>query len=128
MSFLEMMDTHVENAVNVVVIERIENGLSASARLDELGAFQHAELMGNGCLRQLQKICDVADAKLIFLECVEDADPRRIPEHLEKFGKVEKKLFFGHPSENVLHNVFVNAEKFAFFNWLFVVHIIILSW
>ena len=121
-----MVNAHIQNAVDMVVVERIEYGFSASARLDELGAFQHAELMGNGGLRQIQKACDVANAKLRLFERIKNADPRGIPEHLEKFGKVEKGFLLGHFLQNVLHHVLVYAEKFAFFKISFVVHSLLL--
>ena len=122
-----MVDTHIQNAVDMVVVEGIKYGLSASARLDQLGILQHAELMGNGGLRQSQEACDIANAKLGLAERVEDTDPRRITEHLEKLGEIVKHLFFGHFLQNVLHDVFVHAEKFAFFYRFLSVHIIVLS-
>ena len=121
-----MVNAHVENAVNVAIVERVEHGLSASARLDQLGLLQNAELVGNGGLSQVQKARDIANAKLRLSERVKNADPRGIPEHLEKFGKVEKNFFLGHFSQNVLHHVLVYAEKFAFFEISFVVHSLLL--
>jgi hypothetical protein len=122
-----MMNAHIQNAVDMVVVERIEYSFSASARLDELGAFQHAELMGNGGLRQSQQACDIADAQLGLAERVENTDPRRITEYLEKFGEIVKGFFFGHFLQNVMYDAFVYAEKIALFNGLFTIHIIILS-
>ena len=121
-----MVNAHVENAVNVAIVERVEHGLSASARLDQLGLLQNAELVGNGGLSQVQKARDIANAKLRLSERVKNADPRGIPEHLEKFGKVKKNFFLGHFSQNVLHHVLVYAEKFAFFKISFVVHSLLL--
>jgi hypothetical protein len=122
-----MVNAHIQNAVDMVVVERIEYGFSVSARLDELGAFQHAELMGNGGLRQSQQACDIANAKLGLAERVENTDPRRITEYLEKFGEIVKGFFFGHFLQNVMYDAFVYAEKIALFNGLFTIHIIILS-
>jgi hypothetical protein len=122
-----MVNAHIQNAVDMVVVERIEYGFSASARLDELGAFQHAELMGNGGLRQSQQACDITNAKLGLAERVENTDPRRITEYLEKFGEIVKGFFFGHFLQNVMYDAFVYAEKIALFNGLFTIHIIILS-
>ena len=125
-SFFQMMNTHVENAVNVVIVERIEHGLSAAARLDQLGLLQNAKLVGNGGLRQIKKARDITNAKLRLSERIKNADPRGISEHLEKFRKVKKNFFLGHFSQNVLHHVLVYAEKFAFFKISFVVHSLLL--
>jgi hypothetical protein len=111
----------------MVVVERIEYGFSVSARLDELGAFQHAELVGNGGLRQSQKACDIADAKLGLAERVENTDSRGVAEYLEKFREVVKRFLFGHFLQNVVYDGFVHAEKIALLNGLFTIHIIILS-
>ena len=122
-----MVNAHVKNAVDVVVVEGIEHGLSASAHFDKLGVFQHAELVRNSGLCQTQETCDIANAKLGLAERVENADSRRIAEYLEKFSEIVKRLFFGHFLQNVVHNVFVYAEKFAFFDRFLAVHIIFLS-
>lgn len=123
--FLKMVNAHVQNAVDVVIVQRIKYGFPVSARFDQLGAFQNAELMGNVGLRQAQQICNVANAELVFTKRIKNADPRRVAEHLEKFSEIKERFFLGHFLQNVAYDVLVHAEKFAFFDIFFTVHSIL---
>ena len=118
-----MADSHIQNMLNMTVIQRIKNGFAVSSRFDQLGAFQNAELMGNCGLCQPQEACDIANAKFSFAKCVKNTDSGGISEYFEEFGKMKKSFFFGHFAEYLLYDIFVNAEKFAFFNRLFCIHI-----
>jgi hypothetical protein len=121
------MDSHIQNIVDMIVIQGIKYGFAASACLDQFGLLQHAKLMGNGGLCQSQKACDVTNAKLGFPKRIENADPCGISEHLEKVRKIIKGFFLGHFLENIVYDILMDTEKFTFFNILFIVHGIVLS-
>jgi hypothetical protein len=121
-SFFDVVHTHIEYGMDVIVIQRIKNGLAVAARLDELVGLQYAELVRNGGLRESEKAGDVANAKLIFVQSVKNADARGISEDLEKFSEIVKTLFVGHFLKNGFDGVLVYAEIFAFFDRLFFFH------
>ena len=121
-SFFDVVHTHIEYGMDVVVIQRIKNGLAVAARLDELIGLQYAELVRNGGLRESEKAGDVANAKIIFVQSVKNADARGISEDLEKFSEIVKTLFVGHFLKNGFDGVLVYAEIFAFFDRLFFFH------
>ena len=59
-----MFDAHIQNIMDVFIVEGIKNGFAVSARFDELIGFQNAELVRYGGLGQIQKSRDITDAKL----------------------------------------------------------------
>ena len=107
--FGKVLDPHTEDAVDMVVVQRIKYDFSIPSCLDKLVCFQHAQLMRDSRLRQSENAGDIAHAKLSLKECVENPDSGGVAKHLEKLGKVIEHIFLRHFFEYLAHGVFMHV-------------------
>ena len=89
--------------------------LAFPARLHKPGVFQVLQLMRDGALREIQDLREVADADFLLIQRVEDPDPRRVAEHLEKLGKLIQDLLVGHVPHDLVNQLAVYFVLFRFF-------------
>lgn len=90
-----MLDAHVDNGFNVVVIEGIEDGFTDLAVFDYTRIFEDTELVGNSGHTHTERLGDVADTALAVKEEVEYFDPSTVADDGEELGEVEKMLVVG---------------------------------
>lgn len=77
----------LEERHDVLVVERVEHLAPRPARSDKTKATEKAQLMGDGGFAQADERRQLADAQLTMGERVEQADPRRVAEQLERLGE-----------------------------------------
>ncbi len=94
-SLLYMLDAHVDNGFDVVVIEGIKDGFADLAVFNDTRIFEDAELVGNSGHTHTELFGDVADAALAVKEEVENFDSGAVSDDREKFGEVEEMLVVG---------------------------------
>ena len=117
-----MVHTHIQYGMDMIVVQRIEDGFPVSPGFDQLGRFEYAQLMRYRGLCQPQQIGDIANAKFTFVQGIQDADTGGISEYFEKFRKIIKLFFLGHLSQNGFDGILVYAEKFTFFDCFLFFH------
>ena len=71
----------------MLVVDGVVNEPSGAPRPHQAHAAQNAQLVRYGGLADSNERGDVAHAELSRGQCVEDANPRRIPEHAEGIGQ-----------------------------------------
>lgn len=94
--FGDMLNCHAEQSFNVFVIQRIINGLAASAISDDAGLLQCAELMRNCGLRHIQQCGQIADAELSNRQRTDDSCSGGISEGFEEISNFKNILFIRH--------------------------------
>ena len=95
LSLLYMLDTHVDNGFDVVVVEGIEDGLTDLTVFNDTGIFEDAELVGDSGHAHTELFGDVADTALAVKEEVEYFDSGTVADDREELGKVEEMLVVG---------------------------------
>jgi hypothetical protein len=70
--------------------------------------------VGNGALRHVQKLRDVADAHLMLEEHIQDPDPGFVPEHFVEFAQGGKDALGEHLIGYDSDDLRVNMDKIAF--------------
>ncbi len=97
--------------VNVIVGQRVDDVFAVALELDEARLLEHAQLMGDGALRDADDVGDVGNAAIGFHERVKDLDARGVGECLEQVGEVVEQLVVGHGLEHVLVFLPIAAAK-----------------
>lgn len=87
-----MLDSGVEYAVNMIIVEGIEHDFAVASGLDELIGFEHTELMGYGGLGQSEDSRNITNAKLLFKQRIENPDSCGVAEHLEQLGEIVEHI------------------------------------
>ena len=90
-----MLQTHFQNGLHMDICQGIEDILTLPAVFDQVHLLQHPQLMGDGALTQLHRLCDVRDAQLTSCKQREDMHPGRVGKALEQFCDLLEDLFFG---------------------------------
>ena len=90
-----MLNAHVDNGFDVVVVEGIEDRFADLAVFDDSGIFEDAELVRDGGHAHTELFGDVADTELAVEEEIEYFDSGAVAYHREKFGEVEEVLVVG---------------------------------
>src|SRR5204863_9395968 len=102
----------LEQTDDVLIVERIEDHSSSTARAHQAHAAEQAKLMRHRRFGQSKQPRDVADAQLRARQRVEDADARHVAEHFEGLSerddgtltqqrRLEPRDFGGIEMENV---------------------------
>ena len=86
-----MFVTLADDVSHVVVGKGIDICFAFPAAFHKFCVFKDPELMGDGGLFHLQKLCNRADAKLAFKQGVQDLYPCGVPEDLEKISQIAEK-------------------------------------
>ena len=94
-SLLNMLDTHVDNGFNVVVVEGIEDGLTDLTVFNDTRIFEDAELVGDCGHTHTELFGDVADAAFAVKEEVEYFDSGTVSDDRKELGEVEEMLVVG---------------------------------
>ena len=81
---------------NMLVVERIENHLSALPLLDEPQCLEQPHLMRNCRLRDAKDRRNVDHAELLFAQGENNFEPRLIAEDLERLGQADDGLHISH--------------------------------
>lgn len=90
-----MLDAHVDNGFDVVVVEGIEDGFADLAVFNYTRIFEDAKLVGDRGHTHSELFGDVADAALAVKEEVQNFDSSAVSDDREKFGEVEEMLVVG---------------------------------
>src|SRR5215831_12935631 len=83
----DVLEPLCEQADDVLIVERVVDEPAVPPWTDEAHAAQQPELMGDGRLADADTRRELVDAELRARQRVEDADARRIAEHLEGLGE-----------------------------------------
>src|SRR5262252_8642674 len=86
-SLLDVLEPLREQSDDVLIVERVVDEPAVPPRTDESHAAQQPELMGDGRLADADTRRQLVDAELRARQRIEDADARRIAEHLEGLGQ-----------------------------------------
>ena len=73
-----MLQAHLENLLDVLILERIVALLAVPANLDEVLLSEDAELVGYGALLHTDDVRDTADAQLALKQRAKTASPIRV--------------------------------------------------
>jgi hypothetical protein len=90
-----MLDAHVDNGFDVVVIEGIEDRFTDLAVFNDTRIFEDAELVGDSGHTHTELFGDVADTALAVKEEVEYFDSGTVADDGEELGEVKKMLVVG---------------------------------
>ncbi len=82
-----MLQPLLEQADDVLVVERVKHPAAGAAPAHEPHAAQQPELMRHGRVAQADDLRDLADAPLGPRDRVEDAHARGVAEDLERLGQ-----------------------------------------
>ena len=104
-----MFFRHADDGLHMVVGQRIINGLSGAAALDQLCLLDDAQLMGNGRLADSENFCNVTDADLRLKEYIKDLDQRGIPKYLEELRPIQQFILRRHMPDNLLHKLIMRT-------------------
>ena len=86
-ALLHVLEALLEQADDVLVVERVEDHAPARRGADEAHAAEQPQLMGDGRFAQTEQSREVADAQLGPRERVEDPDAGGVAQDLEGLGQ-----------------------------------------
>lgn len=90
-----MLDAHVDNGFDVVVIEGIEDGFTDLTVFNYTRIFEDAKLVGDSGHAHTELLGYVADTALAVKEEVEYFDPSTVADDGEELGEVKEMLVVG---------------------------------
>jgi len=90
-----MLDAHVDNGFDVVVVEGIEDGLTDLAVFNDTGVFEDTELVWDRGHTHTERLGDIADTALAVKEEVEYFDSGTVADDRKELGEVEEMLVVG---------------------------------
>jgi hypothetical protein len=108
-----MAESLCHNISNMIIVQRIVDDLSLSARLDEFRLPEGAQLMRNCRFCHPKQRGYIADAHFRIEQRQYYFKPRGIGKHLKKIRKVKNRFFIRHQSPHGIYDILVDKRTIA---------------